>query len=239
MVHSTSLVHHNNRFVFSFDSKGSHNHSHFLFKKPPHSVSLPSSSSPSGPSPLLSSSSSSSSSCCRVARVPTEALELSPPTREFNFYHEITRLKALRSKLAGCGTLKEKLKVIDRDSRVRQFFRFHQNAGLSRLVASLNLSSNDLFLLKCLIAAGQEHVLSLGFHSDQTEMESATSSVKSALYALAKMIENLDVYNGNGSAGFGKIHIPLEDEEIRDLKKLLETLGEIERFYDCIGGIIG
>ncbi|KAF7816504.1 UTP--glucose-1-phosphate uridylyltransferase 3, chloroplastic [Senna tora] len=233
MVHSTSLVHHNNSFVFSFDSKASHNQSYSLFKRLPHSASLPSSSSPYGPSLL------SSSSCCRVARVPTEPLELSPPAPEFNFYHEIARLKALCSKLASCNTLKEKLNVIDRDSRVRHFFGSHKNAGFSRVLASLNLCSEDLFLLKCLIAAGQEHVLSLGFQLGETEMNSTTSSIKSALYALAEMIENLDVYNGNGSAGFGKTHMALEDEEIRDLKKLVETLGEIERFYDCIGGIIG
>lgn len=234
MVNSTSLVHHNNRFHFSFDSKASHTHSHSLHKNLPFSVSLSSSSS-SFPPP----SSSSSSLCCRVARVPIEALELSPPTPEFNFYHEIARLKALRSKLDGCKTMKEKLKVIDRDSRVGEFFRSHRNSGLSRVLASFNLTSNDLFLLKCLIAAGQEHVLSMGFYSGHTEMESATSSVKSALYALAEMIENLDVYNGNGSSGLGKMDMALEDEEIRDLKKLLQTLGEIERFYDCIGGIIG
>lgn len=234
MVHSTSLVHHNNRFLFSFDSKGPHNYAHSLFKRPPYSVSLPSSSSPSGTSPL-----SSSSTCCRVARVSTEAVELSQPAPGFDLNHEIARLKALRSKLANCKTLEEKLKVIDGDSRVRQFFRSRQNAGFSRLFASLNSSTKDLFLLKCLIAAGQEHVLSLGFQLGETEMESTMSSVKSALYALAEMIENMDIYNGNGSAGFGKTHMALQDEEISDLKKLLETLGEIERFYDCIGGIVG
>lgn len=75
---------------------------------------------------------------------------------------------------------------------------------------------------------------------DETESleasAAAESAVKSALYALAEMIENLDSYNGNAGAGLG---MALEDHEIRELNKLLETLAEIERFYDCIGGIIG
>ncbi|XP_028792758.1 UTP--glucose-1-phosphate uridylyltransferase 3, chloroplastic [Neltuma alba] len=236
MARSTPFIHNSNRFASSFISISSHNHAHSLFINSPFFLSLPSSSSSSGLSPL---SSSSLLSCCHVARVPTEAEQLSPSATVSNFNHEIARLQSLCSKLTSCSTLKEKLRVIDHDSRVRQFFRSRQNASFSGVLASLNLSSKDLFLLKCLVAAGQEHVLSLGFQLGGTEKESTTSSVKRALYALAGMIENLDVNDGNSSAAFGKMPVALEDEDMRDLKKLLEYLGEIERFYHCIGGIIG
>ena len=76
----------------------------------------------------------------------------------------------------------------------------------------------------------------LGFESELSEFESAWSDIKSALYALVEMIEKLD--NGRersvSNTGFG-----LKSEEVGDFEKLLKTLGEIERFYDCIGGIIG
>ncbi|KAJ1417702.1 Nucleotide-diphospho-sugar transferase [Sesbania bispinosa] len=235
MIHSTSLLPHNNRFfLFSFRSKASyshsdsHSHSHPLsFAK---SLSLP----PSSPQ---------SSSCCRVARVSTEALELSPPPPGFNFRREIARLTALRDELAGCSTLEEKLRVVDADSRVRRLFgsSHRRNAGtLARVLTALRLDSYELFMLKCLVAAGQEHVLCLGETGPPLESpETAGGSLKSAFYALAEMIENLDFHDGNASAGFGKMGMTLEDHEIRDLNKLLETLAQIESFYDCIGGIIG
>ena len=232
---STSLLHHNNRFLFSFNSITSHSHSH--------SLSFNKSLSPLSPSSSSSSSTvPSPSPCCRVARVSTEALELSPPPPGCNFGSEIVRLAALRDKLAACAALDDRLRVLDADSRVRQFFRCHRSSGFGTVLESLRLGFGELFLLKCLVAAGQEHVLCLG----EAEIEApaaaadASSSVKSALYALVQMIESLDSCGGNGGAGFGKSGgMALDDEEIRNLNTLLKTLGEIERFYDCIGGIIG
>lgn len=123
--------------------------------------------------------------------------------------------------------------MIDADSRVKRFFRSRR--GLAGVLASLQLSSDQLFLLKCVVAAGQEHVLCLG-ETESLESSVATSAVKSALYTLADMIENMDSFNGNGGAGFG---MALGDHEIAELNNLLEILAEIERFYDCIGGIVG
>lgn len=121
---------------------------------------------------------------------------------------------------------------------MRRFFgSSSRNAGLARVLSTLRLDSENLFLLKCLVAAGQEHVLCSG--ETMPEMESsvmASGSVKSAFYALAKMIEKMDSGNGNSGGGFG---MGLEDHEIRELNKLLETLAQVERFYDCIGGVIG
>ena len=81
--------------------------------------------------------------------------------------------------------------MMDADSRVKRFFRSRH--GLARVLASLQLSSDQLFLLKCVVAAGQEHVLCLGetesLESSASAAAATMSAVKSALYALAEMIE--------------------------------------------------
>ncbi|KAF2319152.1 hypothetical protein GH714_013602 [Hevea brasiliensis] len=201
-----SFLPHNNTLLSSFTSKtlrfSFFNSTHF-------------SKSPSSP-PLLSFPSSSqqpSWSCFSVARVSTVPVEYAPPAPDDHFHQEISRLKSLLSKLAGSESLHHKLLVLDADSRVKHFFNSHRN-GVCKALALLNLGSRELFLLKCLVAAGQEHVLSLGIELVENEVESARNSVKSALYALAEMI-------GRGYWG---------------LEKALKTLGEIEQFYDCIGG---
>lgn len=84
---------------------------------------------------------------------------------------------------------------------MREFFSTRAT-GASRVLASLEVGCSELFLLKCLVAAGQEHVL----RSESLE------------------------------SGFGVFYA---DEFGQELGKLIRTLGEIERFYDCIGGIIG
>ncbi|WVZ07802.1 hypothetical protein V8G54_021148 [Vigna mungo] len=223
MLHSsTSLLPQNKRLVFSFRSKPYHSHSFFHSLSFSKFISLP----------------SSLSTCCPVARISTETLEVSPsPPGDFNFYREIARLAALRDRIAACATLVEKLRVLNADSRVKRFFS--SGRGLARVLASLRLSSDQLFLLKCVVAAGQEHVLCLdGTESLESAAAAAStaSAVKSALYAIAEMIENLNSFDGNGGVGSG---MALGDYEIIELNKLLETLAEIDQFYDCIGGIIG
>lgn len=117
--------------------------------------------------------------------------------------------------------------MIDTDSRVKRFFGAHKN-GVSRVFESLNLDEYELFLLKCVIAAGQEQVL-----GSVEVASSARGPLKSALYGLVEMIEKLDVNSGDGLVK------KVEGEEIGALRILLKTLGEMEQFYDCIGGIIG
>ncbi|CAK8566459.1 unnamed protein product [Lathyrus sativus] len=233
MLHSTS-IHHSHRFLFPFRPKPS------LLDNPHSQQQQPLSFSKSL-SLLSSSPPSSSSSCCRVARISTEPLELSPPSPGFNFRREIARLTSLREKLSRCNNLDDKLRVLDADYRVRRFFRSSsRNAGLARVLSALRLDSTSLFLIKCLVAAGQEHVLC--FSETVPELESpgmASGSVKSAFYALAKMIENMDPSNSGVSFGKMDTGMTLEDHEIMDLNKLVETLAQIESFYDCIGGVIG
>lgn len=127
--------------------------------------------------------------------------------------------------------------MVSADSRVKELFGSRSGGGgLAGALGAVDLDEGELFLIKCLVAAGQGHVL-LGAEVGAPAgdfREPAKSSLKSALYALVEMIERLDVNGGERKMGVGS-----EDEGIGDLKKLLRTLGEIERFYDCIGGIIG
>ena len=121
--------------------------------------------------------------------------------------------------------------MIDSDSRVNRFLR----NGVSRL-GFLNLDNYELFLLKCVIAAGQEQVIG-SFSSVEGDFESTRGVLKGALYTLVEMIENWDV---NGGERLGeKDKERLKGEEIGVLRTLLKTLKEMEKFYDCIGGIIG
>lgn len=147
------------------------------------------------------------------------------PAPEFGFQEEIARLKGLREALARCRTLVEKLRTIDLDSRVKSFSKSWRNG-----FAGVRLSDYDMYLLKCVVAAGQEHVLA-EFEREE-ELETGRSSIKNALYALAEMIENWDVNDGGRRQR-------VKDEERAALRSLLKMLGEVEQFYDCIGGIIG
>ncbi|XP_050387165.1 UTP--glucose-1-phosphate uridylyltransferase 3, chloroplastic isoform X2 [Argentina anserina] len=218
----------------------------FTFKPPPpppspfHSLSSLRLTKPPPLLPTYSASSSSSSSC--VTRVTTVPVEYAPPAPEFEFHRELSRLKSLRSRLAGANSLRAKTRVIDGDSRVKRFFDSGDNRVFSAVLASLDLSPSELFLFKCLVAAGQEHVLGWGYDfvggESQVE-ESARSSVKAAFYSIAELIEKLDV-NGDGlGKKKKKIRFALDDEDLEDLKKLLKNLGEVEQFYNCIGGVIG
>ncbi|KAK0592486.1 hypothetical protein LWI29_020045 [Acer saccharum] len=230
---TTSIVNKNisHHLLFSFTSKTTpfHSLSSLHFKRPPFSFS----------SSLSSSSSSSSSAQERSCRVSTAPVEYAPPAPDYNFHQEISRLKSLRSKLAASESLDRKLSVVDGDSRVRRFFNSCDNS-FARVLGSLDLDSFQLFLVKCLIAAGQEQVLNLGTEFAESEVKSARSELKSALYALVEMIEKWDV--GGGGGGGHSHHqngVVLENEQVKDLNKLLKSLAEIEKFYDCIGGIIG
>ncbi|XP_058110341.1 UTP--glucose-1-phosphate uridylyltransferase 3, chloroplastic isoform X2 [Magnolia sinica] len=138
---------------------------------------------------LLSLSSSPSFSPTRVSTAPVEYA----PAPDSDFQKEIRRLEILRSRLSNSPDLNSRLCILDTDSRVQKFF---EN---SRVFSLLGLERAELFLLKCLVAAGQEHVL---------------ESAYGAFY-------------GDG------------ESSLAELRKLVQILGEIEWFYDCIGGVIG
>lgn len=164
----------------------------------------------------------------------TAPVEYESQEGEFDFEGEIARLRSLRSAIGNAKSVEEKLAVVDGDSRVKRFF-CSGKSGVSRVLGSVSCDSYELFLVKCLVAAGQEHVLSSGLGLLEGEFESERSALRSVFYGLVEMIEKWEV---SAAEGLGKKN-GVADEEIGALKKLLKTLREIEQFYDCIGGIIG
>lgn len=161
--------------------------------------------------------------CVGVTCVSTVPVEYAPSAPDSDWQKEIARLKVLRKDLVGCRTFGEKLKVVNSDSRVEFFFKSRGNK-----FSGVGLSRFQLYLLKCVVAAGQEHVLS----EFDGECELEMNSVRKALYSLAEMIENWDGNGGGKGEG-------LKEEERVALESLLKMLGEVEQFYDCIGGIVG
>ncbi|GER44856.1 UDP-glucose pyrophosphorylase 3 [Striga asiatica] len=227
-AHSSSPLYHNN--LFTLNSKRAN--SMFLLRNSFSHSNSPNSRSSSSFVPSINQLplvSRTTVSCAPVTRVSTVPVEYSPPAPESGFFmQEISRLRRLREALACCQTLAEKSRAIDSDSRVESFVRLRGN---DFVVGSL--SEHDMYLLKCVVAAGQEHVLGeFGRGLDGGELEVGRGSIKSTLYALAEMIDNWDGHGGGRRKG-------LKDEDRKALRSLLKMLGDVEEFYDCIGGIIG
>ncbi|CAN6467345.1 unnamed protein product [Victoria cruziana] len=187
----------------------------------------------------------------RTLYVPALSNQLLPSTRTSNFVvssfstvsvarpstfdiaDEISRLETLRSRLSQAGTLWDKLSVLDGDRLVQDFF----DSSTGEALRSFNLKPSDVYLLKCVVAARQEHVL---YHDHVGHLNSRygggsnseTSALKAAFYTLLEMIEKGEVAGRHGGRD-------RTDAAIASIKKLLSTLEEVESFYDCIGGIIG
>ncbi|PIA32431.1 hypothetical protein AQUCO_04500200v1 [Aquilegia coerulea] len=222
------LHHHHHRHDFFLLSPSHLPHIKPVYFKAPFS-SFSSFTSTSTSTSLSSSSSCSSSFTNGVAaRVSTAEVDYAPAP-DFDIHEEIARLQILQSKLSNSNNLKEKLGILERESRVKKFF---ENSRVL-LPSSLSLDDYEQFLLNCLVAAGQEHVLIDNSKFDFV-IDSERSSLRNAFYSLAEMIENWDGI-GEKRDGFGK----KKDGVVKPLKKLLGILRDIEQFYDCIGGIIG
>ncbi|KAL6977499.1 UTP--glucose-1-phosphate uridylyltransferase 3, chloroplastic [Sarracenia purpurea var. burkii] len=219
---TTPILHHNNQLLFTFRTKPSHSfsNSNSLI----HSPKLPTSLSIASFSPPPSQ-----------PRVSTVPVEYAPPAQGFDFSGEIARLRVLRSNLSGSKSLNDKLRAIDVDSRVKRFFSTQRN-GVSRALGALDLDDYELFLLKCVVAAGQEKVLG-SIPLFEADFDSARGLLKGAFYSLAEMIEKWEV--GGGEVLGHEVEEKLKGEEAGALRTLLKTLGEMEKFYNCIGGIIG
>ncbi|GAB2299315.1 UTP--glucose-1-phosphate uridylyltransferase 3, chloroplastic [Dionaea muscipula] len=195
---------------------------------------------------LLLSSCPTNASREIVNRVTTVPVEYAPPAPEFDLHKEIARLRNLRLRLSNANTLEEKQKVIDADGKVRRLFD-SRGGGIGRILEeAVELVGYDLYLIKCLAAAGQEHVIRSGFDDlveTEWELESVRSSVRTALYALVELIEGysssvrLGKKSSGGGGGGGRGGF--KHERVGALRKLLKTLREVEEFYDCMGGIIG
>ncbi|XP_055832553.1 UTP--glucose-1-phosphate uridylyltransferase 3, chloroplastic isoform X3 [Solanum dulcamara] len=222
MASSTPVLQQHNNLLFTFSSK--YTKSLFFFNSYNSSLNYVTKPLASTSSSLFSSPFQPSRPLVRLTRVSTAPVEYVPPAPDFDFHKEIARLKALKSKLDNCTNLKDRIRVIDSDSRVNSFFYSHKNS-FSRVFETLHLDKHEMFLLKCVVAAGQQHV----FGDVCTEFDATRSSLKSAFYALAEMIDNWDVNDGIRCRGVN----------VEALRSMLKIIAEVERFYDCIGGIIG
>ncbi|CAA0831342.1 UDP-glucose pyrophosphorylase 3 [Striga hermonthica] len=226
--HSSSPLYHNN--LFTVNSKRANSmfllRNSFSHSNSPNSRSLFSVVPSINQLPLVSRT---TVPCAPNTKVSTALVEYAPPAPESGFFkQEISRLRRLREALPCCQTLAEKSRAIDSDSRVESFVRLRGNDFVGE-----SLSEHDMYLLKCVVAAGQEHVLGeFGIGLDGVEREVGRGSIKSTLYALAEMIDNWDGHGGGRRKG-------LKDEDRKALRSLLKMLGDVEEFYDCIGGIIG
>jgi UTP---glucose-1-phosphate uridylyltransferase len=176
-------------------------------------------------------------STARLEREPgpaTSSSEQQQPRRDPALAAEIARLSAVRARLGGACTLHDKLRVLHAEPRVAAFFGEESSRGVLSA-----LEAREVLLLKCLVAAGQEHVLgdeldwSGAWQHDRHEKNGVNggSALREALYTLAGLVgkwSSEGVVGGETNSG-----------EMEPLPCLLKFLGEIEEFYDCIGGIIG
>ncbi|KAM0888165.1 hypothetical protein ACQ4PT_028518 [Festuca glaucescens] len=186
-------------------------------------------SSPS-PSPSPSSRSQQRVSTASLDRGPSPSLEQQP------LASEVARLSAARARLRAARSLDDKLRALDAEPRVAAFFSDASGGGFLG-----GIEPRETYLLKCLVAAGQDHVLGaeLGWASDTHDHErhlnggggGGGSALREALYSLAGLV-------GKWS-GEGVVEDVARSGETELLRQLLKFLGDIEEFYDCIGGIIG
>ncbi|KAK9742332.1 hypothetical protein RND81_03G164700 [Saponaria officinalis] len=177
------------------------------------------------------------SSTSASTRVTTAPVEHASPAPEFDFASEIHRMKTLKSSLSAAKTLSQKHRVIDGDSRVSRFFN-SARGEFARVLESVELDSFELYLIKCVVAAGQEHVIGCyGGGDDDVAVEReydefGRSGLKSAFYALVDMIERWDMVGES----VRETNIGVKKGLIDNLIMILKDL---ETFYDCIGGILG
>ncbi|PWZ09679.1 UTP--glucose-1-phosphate uridylyltransferase 3, chloroplastic [Zea mays] len=149
---------------------------------------------------------------------------------------EVARLSAARERLRAAHTLREKLRALDAEPRVAAFFGEESSRGVLGV-----LEPREVLLLKCLVAAGQEHVLGHeldwyggdGGHHEHHHRNgvSGGSALRDALYSLAGLV-------GKWTSE-GVVAAKERREEMEVLPRLLKFLDNVEEFYDCIGGIIG
>lgn len=78
---------------------------------------------------------------------------------------ELRELKSLRKSLQCAASFEEKMSIVDRNRRVRALFGGYGRSGIyvNPVVdlAMRVLNGKDLFLLKCMVASGQDHVLDI------------------------------------------------------------------------------
>lgn len=188
------------------------------------------------PSPASRSQGVSTAPIEREPPGPAPAPPPAQPHRDPAIAAEVARLSAARERLRAARTLRDKLRALDAEPRVAAFFGKDSSRGVLGA-----LEPREVLLLKCLVAAGQEHVLGYELdwyggdgrheHHHRNGGVSGGSALRDALYSLAGLVGK---WTSEGVVGGEK-----GSEEMEVLPRLLKFLDSIEEFYDCIGGIIG
>ncbi|XBJ11011.1 hypothetical protein VPH35_015774 [Triticum aestivum] len=162
------------------------------------------------------------------------AAEQQPRPHDQALAAEVARLSAARARLRAARTLGDKLRALDAEPRVAAFFGDASSRGVLG-----GLRPREAYLLKCLVAAGQDHVLGAelgwagaGGHERHRNGGGGGSALREALYSLADLVGRWSEEGAaDDEAGSGETELLLG--------RLLKFLGDIEEFYDCVGGIIG
>ncbi|XP_057847616.2 UTP--glucose-1-phosphate uridylyltransferase 3, chloroplastic isoform X2 [Cryptomeria japonica] len=175
-----------------------------------------------------------------------------------NLEQELRDLKIVQAKLRAAKTERDKIEIINRQRRVTSFLE--RKEQLKDLFDFEKLGERQFYLLKCLVAIGQEHVLfieqswlDLKQGPENGGQVRSSSPLKNALYVLLSMIDNwektgnyaknhmfLNLKTGENSVKTVHAKNKTWKEEISHaLDGLLTTLEDVETFYDCIGGIVG
>ncbi|MCO5573851.1 hypothetical protein L7F22_027626 [Adiantum nelumboides] len=176
-------------------------------------------------------------------------------------------IQALREALADTKSLEQKLHILDQNPRVKAVFdkrRLHCNAIIS---LALEIASDyEVYLLKCLVAAGQEHVLcapsqwisQLGKALQNALVSQANLGMNGSI-KIDPLLERNYSKSGTGQPtsngiAYGLTQNTLEKDNLAGkdsvgglhnraigsmLEGLIQTLHRMELFYNSIGGIIG
>ncbi|KAH7283470.1 hypothetical protein KP509_34G009000 [Ceratopteris richardii] len=172
-------------------------------------------------------------------------------------------IQSLRDALEHTNSLGQKLQILDKNSRVQDVFgdeKMSQNTIIS--FALENSNEYEIYLLKCLVASGQEHVLRAPSEWLNQFEDTLQNPMDAELESNGNSLTRLDL-NGSGKLPSGHRifneviqSTSLSSEErkystsgntrpscIGQLKELLniliQTLHKMESFYNSIGGIIG
>lgn len=159
---------------------------------------------------------------------------------------DIARLRNLQKELQSSRSLKERIAAVDRCPEVQAIFGTAQSP--LAMFCLRELSEYDKYLIKCLVASGQEHVMDWTQPISQEQIVTGTDLLKGTFHLMGQLIQVCNDVKSlqtwpSGIAGLNMLASNKrgrEQEEFRlSLKGFLQVLDAMEKFYDCIGGIVG
>ena len=188
--------------------------------------------------------------------------EQSPPLQARELEGEIQRLRALQERIRVAVSLEEKQKVLEKDPEVQRIWQ-----ALREKVECED--ANQRFLLSCMIAAGQGHLLESvhllkesgetnGVHFEAQDRESERAPYLEAFHMLADVVrkmegskEDLSTAPILQSSHCMPVNAHVWEERLTNghlerptavrqaVSKLVNMLGRLDKFYDSIGGVLG